>query len=312
MAPSLPPYWRARRRARALSSSALSQGLFLAHVLADQRAGTHLVLIEPPHRTDQSHRQLHRAHFHAEHRNRQSGRERDVLADVERERGLAHARPAGDDNEIALLQSRGHVIEIGEAGRHAGDIRGILAIEEHFDALDRLSEQGPQLLEALLAARAVLRDLEHLGLGLIEDLADAPSQWMVGRFGDLPARRGEAAQDRALAHDLGVAADVGRGRHVLDQRAEVRHPTDVIELLERAQHIGDGDDVGGLVVADQAQDRAEYRTVCVAVEILAAQEVGDAVDGRVLQQQSAEHGLLRLQRMRRHFQGVDLGVVRHR
>ena len=43
--------------------------------------------------------------------------ERDVLADVERERGLAHRRPARDDDEVARLQARRHPVEVGEAGR---------------------------------------------------------------------------------------------------------------------------------------------------------------------------------------------------
>ncbi len=174
-----------------------------------------------------------------------------MLADVERERGLAHAGPSGDDDQVALLQARGHAVEVGEPGRDAGDVGGIVAVVQELDALDDLRQQRPHLLEPLLAARAVLGDLEHLRLGLVEDLAHASTQRVEGVVGDLAADGREIAQDRALAHDLGVAADVGGGRHVLDQRAQVRHAADVVELLERAQRFAERDHVGGLVVGDE-------------------------------------------------------------
>ena len=45
--------------------------------------------------------------------------EGDVLGHVHDERRLAHGRAAGDDDELARLQARGHAVEVDEAGRQA-------------------------------------------------------------------------------------------------------------------------------------------------------------------------------------------------
>jgi hypothetical protein len=48
--------------------------------------------------------------------------------------------------------------------------------------------------------------------------------------------------------------------------------------------------------------------VLVAIEILLADDVGDLVEGAVVQQQAAQHRLLGLDRVRRHAKREDLGV----
>ena len=50
------------------------------------------------------------------------GRDRGVLGDVQRERGLAHRRAAGDDHEVAGLQARGHLVEFGVTGAEAREL----------------------------------------------------------------------------------------------------------------------------------------------------------------------------------------------
>ena len=132
---------------------AAERGRELLPVLRREAAGAQLVLVEAPDRADQPQRELRGAHFHREDDDRQPGRERDVLADVERERGLAHARPSGDDDEVARLQAGGHPVEIAEAGRHAGDVRRIVAVVERLDAIDDAREQRSDRRDLLRAAR---------------------------------------------------------------------------------------------------------------------------------------------------------------
>src|SRR5689334_22515971 len=48
-----------------------------------------------------------------------------------------------------------------------------------------------------------------------------------------------------------------------------------------------------------------------AVEIRSAYGVADTVCGLVVEHEPAEHRLLRLQRVRRQLEGIDLGIVRH-
>ena len=74
-------------------------------VVVGQAAGANLLLVEPADRAHQSHGELRCAHFHAEDRNRHLEHQRDVFGDVQRQRGLAHAGPAGNDDQVALLKS---------------------------------------------------------------------------------------------------------------------------------------------------------------------------------------------------------------
>ena len=58
---------------------------------------------------------------------------------------------------------------------------------------------------------------------------------LVAELGDLVADADELAQDAGLAHDLGVLAHVGRGRHDLDQGVDEGLAADALEhalLLE--------------------------------------------------------------------------------
>ena len=77
-----------------------------------------------------------------ENGHRQLRLQRDVLGDVEREGGLAHRGPAGDDDHVARLQAGSLHVEVVEAGRDAGDIRRMLAVVELLDAVDHLRQQA--------------------------------------------------------------------------------------------------------------------------------------------------------------------------
>ena len=65
--------------------------------------------------------------------------DRHMLGDVHRQRGLAHGRPRRDHDHFAPMQAAGHFVQIGEAGRHAGE--HALALMEILDRVDRLFDQ---------------------------------------------------------------------------------------------------------------------------------------------------------------------------
>ncbi len=213
---------------------------------------------------------------------------------------------------IAFLQSRRLAVEIGEAGGDACDVRRIVLVVENFDALDHLRQQRTDFLEALLAARAVFGDLEDGRLGMVQDLTHTATQRVVGRVGDASARRRQSAQDCTLAHDFGVAPDVGGGRHVVDQRAQIRHATNVVELLQRTEHLPQRHHVGRLVVGDELHRRLVEQAMRVTVEIVCTEDVRDTIGGTIFQQQSAEHRLLRLHRMRWELDCGNLRIVGHK
>jgi len=62
-------------------------------------------------------------------------------------------------------------------------------------------------------------------------------------------------------------------------------------------------------VLDQLDDVAVDQAMVAAVEVRLGHEVGDAVPRGVIEQQAAEHRLLRLHRVRRQFDQIDLAVL---
>ena len=212
--------------------------------------------------------------------------------------GLAHARSSGHDHEIPRLQSRRHLVEIREAGGHAGDVRRIVAVVERLDAVDDLREQLADLLEVRRAARALLGDVQHLRFRFVEHRLRITALRPVRGLRDLGCGRRKLPQDRALAHDRSVVTDVRRGGYALHQRTEVGEAADVIELLDRGERLGQRDDVRRLAVGDQLRDVAIQQPVRFGVEVVRREHVADLVGRLVVEQQPAEHRLLGLDRMR--------------
>ena len=180
---------------------------------------------------------------------------------------------------------------------------------EHVDALHHLCQDGLDLDQALVAARAGLGDLEHARLGLVEQLPHILAHRVQSGIGDAGAHFDQLPLDGALAHDLGVTPDVVRRWRVLRQRSQIGQPAGlvlVLALLDRLEH---RDHVGGPVLLHQLADVAVDAPMVVAVEIAFRENVGDALPGLVVEQQTAQHRLLRLDRMRRDPQLHQLRIV---
>ncbi|MNI52311.1 hypothetical protein D3C73_1070780 [compost metagenome] len=181
---------------------------------------------------------------------------------------------------------------------------------ELVNAFDHLGQQRLDLLETGRAARAFLGNLEDLGFCFIQQLARFLALRVQGGRRDLVGNRHQLAQHGALAHDLGVAADVGGRRGVVRQRVQIRQAARVFGLAGADQRFVDGDDVGGPRQADQTGDVVPDQPVVVAVEVLFDQHVGNTVPRGVVQQQTAQHRLLRLDGMGGNAQVFKLGIGR--
>ena len=277
-------------------------------VLVEQLAGTQAVLVELADRAEHTHRQLHAAHLHREDRDRQAGVDGDVLADVDGERGLAHRRTAGHDHEVARLQAGRHLVEVDEAGRHAGDLALVVAAVQLVDALDHLGQERLHGQPALGAAGALLGDREDARFGLVEDLLDLGALRVEGLAGDFVGDGDELAQHAAIAHDLGIAADVGGGWRILRHRIQVLQAADLLGLAELDKRLVHGDHVGRFASIDQADHLFEDDPVVVAVEIFRMHEVGNAVPCRIVAQQAADDGLFCFDGMRGNAERLDLRV----
>ena len=123
------------------------------------------------------------------------------------------------------LQPARHLVEVDEAGRHARDQP--LLLEQLLDLREALLHQIAHRDEPGL--QPVVGDGEDRALGLVEDQV----RFLVGLVGvgqDLVGRENQVPQRRLLLDDARVVLDVGRARHAVGQRRDVRRPADVVEL----------------------------------------------------------------------------------
>ena len=136
----------------------------------------------------------------------------EVGGDAERERGLPHRRPCREDDEVAGLETGGQLVELLEAGRHAGDVGARLV--QVRDPLEALLEQLLDVRE--VAGDALLRELEDPLLGTVDEIGDLAGPLPAEPCDVLPGGD-QAAQRRHLLDDLRVVADVRRGGHERDE-----------------------------------------------------------------------------------------------
>ena len=102
-----------------------------------------------------------------------------VLGHVEREAGLPHARPAGDDDQVPPVQPVADAVEVDEAARHAGE-HGAGALLQLLqggveDLADRSEPAADRLLaeaeDRLLGAAQRLLRVEAAVQAVADDLA---------------------------------------------------------------------------------------------------------------------------------------------
>ena len=149
-----------------------------------------------------------------------------VLRDVQHERRLAHRRTRRDDDQVGGLEARRHLVEVREAARHAGDR---VAAARASASMRSIVGQSSSLMREKPSDVALLRDLEDLLLGDVEQLGGglpALERLADDRRRDLD----EPAQQRLLADDLRVVLDVRRGRHGVDEEADVVLAAGAVEL----------------------------------------------------------------------------------
>ena len=210
-------------------------------------------------------------------------------------RRLAHGGSRRDDHHLAGVQTVGQVVEVGEAGGDA--VEAGLAVADRLDLVeDAVHDVGQR---RVVLAGAAVGDLVDLGLRLVDHVVDLALAG-VADLHDLGAGVDQPAQDRLLAHDLGVVAGVGGDRHVGRERVEVRRPADPLQLAAPLQLGGDGHRVGGLAATVEVDDRVVDDLVGGPVEVDAAHRLGDVGDGVLGQQHRPQDALLGGVVLRRH------------
>ena len=232
-----------------------------------QPAGSYLVLIQAANRGQHTHGKLGAAHFHREHRHRCTVVDGHILGHVQGQRGLAHRRAAGNDDQIAGLQTRGHLVEVVIAGGDTGDIRRIIAVVQFLDALHHLGQQRIDVLEAGLVTHAGFGNGKDLGLGFVEQGFRFAAQRIQGARSDLVAGCHQLAKDGPFAHDLAVAANIGCRRRVLRQLPKIGQTTGVLGFTGRIDGFCHRHHIDRLGPLQHALDGAKDAAMFVTIEI---------------------------------------------
>ena len=180
------------------------------------------------------------------------------------------------------------------------------------DLVDQWRQQRTDLDRPIAPTGALLGDGEHLPLGLVDQIPGRAAVIGEGRRCNRAAGRDQAPQERALADDLRIGADIGRGRRVARQAPQVGETAGSFQPAIAVQVFRGCDHVGGLAAGDQLGQRTEYQLVVGAVEIVSDDDVANLVPGRRVDEQPANDRLLRFHRMRwRQRTGVarPLGIT---
>ena len=212
-------------------------------------------------------------------------------------RGLAHARAAGEDDQVGRLQAAHPGIEIGQAG---GEPRqAAVALIGPRRHVDRGGERLGETLEAALVASG-FGELEELALGVFDvALRRRIDRRVVGEVDHVLADGDQVAADRQIVDGAAVILGVDDGCRLGGEPRQILidgQPGDVevdrqegLERHRRCQLSGADEAAGKL--EDALMDRFE--------EVLRLKEIGDAIERFVIDEDRAEQRLLGLDVVRR-------------
>src|SRR2546429_1732820 len=107
-------------------------------VRCDQLPSPHGQRVNIAFRGQHSLHQLLRGHLEAEEQHLAPQLDADVLGDRERERCLAHAGTAGNEDKVRGLKTRRLLVKLGDARGNTGD--ALLSLIQMLDVLERVVE----------------------------------------------------------------------------------------------------------------------------------------------------------------------------
>ncbi len=178
----------------------------------------------------------------------------DIIGDIGDERGLAHGRAAGEDDQVRTLQPAHLPVEIVQVRGHARE--PAIALEGFAGHLDRGIECGAKGLEAAVIT-ALFRQLEQLALDLF-DLLDRRHLdiAVIGDRDHFLAHHDQVAPDGEVIDGLAIISGVEHRRRLRRQAREVLHHGDIGQQLVgqvglercRFRRLAGADDLAGQLI----------------------------------------------------------------
>ncbi len=227
----------------------------------------------------------------------------DVERDVGRERSFAHARTTSEDHEIGGLQAAHVSVEIGKARCNAA--KGTVALV----SLRRHVDGGRQRLGKAPEAPVVpprLRNLVEAPLRLLDLIAGTRIDRRIeGDVNDILADRDQLAPHREIVNAAPVIVGVDDGGRLAGKAGQILRHGHAAEImfaeksLERHRR-------RQLASPDQRSRDLENAAMNLLDEVLASEEVRDAIKCIVVDEDRPEQGLLGLEVVRRRAIGPFL------
>lgn len=216
----------------------------------------------------------------------------DVVGDVGGQRRLAHAWAAGDDDQIRRLQATHAMVEIAQAGGNAGQVAiAHIGRAGHVDGI--LQRIGKAFETAIVAA--VFGQLEQPPLGILDLFAGCHvDRRVIGDVDHVFADGDQRAARRKVIDGAAIVGGVDDGHSLDRQPHDILRHRHVPNLLvgrqegfqcDRRRHLAHTDELGRHLI-----DLAVQRLV----EMAGLEEVRDAVEGVVVDEDGAEQRLLGL------------------
>ena len=113
-----------------------------------------------------------------------------------------------------------------------------------------------------------------MALGAVGDVVGVAGALVRG-VDDVGRRTDQPTPKRGIGHDLGVVGGSGRGRHLVDQIAQVQRATHIVQDAGAPQGIDGRDDVDGLALGEEHTERLIDLAVGRTVEVVCLEDLDD-------------------------------------
>ena len=109
----------------------------------------------------------------------------DVQRDIQSKRGFTHGRTTGDDNELTVMHTARHTVEIREARASAGDIARVVNLGEFAKMIRVIGQNRVDFLETAGRAGQILTDAKDFCLSFVQQILGFASARIHGVIDDV-------------------------------------------------------------------------------------------------------------------------------
>ena len=204
---------------------------------------------------------------------------------------------AGEDDQVGRLQAAHPGVEIGQPGGESRQAAvALIGARRH---VDRGGERLREALEAALVASG-FGELEKLALGVFDmALRRRLDRRVVGEVDHVLADGDQVAADRQIVDGAAVVLGVDDGRRFGGQPRQILIDGQAGDIEVRRQEGLERHRRRQLAGADQAAGQLEDALVDGFEEMLRLEEIGNAVERLVIDEDGAQQRLLGLDIVRR-------------